>query len=255
MRRKLSTLNRNINMQRRYVPPTPKVDVARIPTIAPDVCLPYVGPPGWDDARPPVHSELRHMLDRIKVNTKVRIYIDMHQCRCPIMNELHPVPMDNSRSHVVRIELSDSARAVMHITDDVVFIDGVRLKGNPDARRLAIPIDSITRLAYRNSDDLDIDENLAAYNQRPCRIGDCTSGYTYRRVMRVVDIESFSTNVFGADCFLKNFPELTINGVLLQNAKHHGQKVYHVVTMDGKRYNDTSFFTLTELQYLEDVLI
>ncbi len=67
---------------------------------------------------------------------------------------------------------------------------------------------------------------------------------------RICDLKEFETNVFGADCFLKNFPEITTTGVEL---KKFGSDHY-IVKENGLIEDITTFFTEKEMVYLEPVL-
>ncbi len=67
--------------------------------------------------------------------------------------------------------------------------------------------------------------------------------------MKVIikDIEGFG-NVFGADCFIEQFPEL-LNGRGIFIEKRND--FYYVVNDKGEIFHDTCFFTEDELEYLE----
>ena len=67
--------------------------------------------------------------------------------------------------------------------------------------------------------------------------------------MKVVikDLEGF-WNVFGAEGFVKNFPEL-LNGKGIEIKKHND--FYYVVDENGDILHDSCFFSEEELQYLE----
>lgn len=67
--------------------------------------------------------------------------------------------------------------------------------------------------------------------------------------MRVIikDLEGFG-NVFGAEGFIQQFPEL-LNGEGVLIEKHND--FYYVVNDKGEIFHDTCFFSEDELQYLE----
>ncbi len=65
--------------------------------------------------------------------------------------------------------------------------------------------------------------------------------------VKVVDKEAFS-NVFGADCFLKNFPEILTTGVPVMPKGVKDEIWWYVTDKDRKRpINDTTFFSTVEL--------
>lgn len=67
--------------------------------------------------------------------------------------------------------------------------------------------------------------------------------------MKVIikDLEGFG-NVFGAEGFVEQFPEL-LNGKGITLEKHND--FYYVVNAQKEILNDSCFFTEEELQYLE----
>ncbi|MEG1349833.1 MAG: hypothetical protein RSD49_17500 [Hafnia sp.] len=71
--------------------------------------------------------------------------------------------------------------------------------------------------------------------------------------VKVVDAAVFEACVFGGHCFLKNFPEIMTTGVEVRLNNHYGQDVWHVM-VDGKKVHSTSFFTESEMQYLQVVV-
>lgn len=62
---------------------------------------------------------------------------------------------------------------------------------------------------------------------------------------KIKDLEGFQNEVFGADDLIKYFPEL-MTGIELQII----DGCYYVMK-NGKMINDTSFFTLDEMQFME----
>lgn len=67
---------------------------------------------------------------------------------------------------------------------------------------------------------------------------------------RICDLQGFKVGVYGADCFLKNFPELHTAGVEL---KKFGTDFY--IMLDDGRIADTScFFNEKEMEYLTEVV-
>jgi hypothetical protein len=72
--------------------------------------------------------------------------------------------------------------------------------------------------------------------------------------MKVVirDIERFESAVFGADCFIKNFPELQTTGVEIKRL--FKDELWYVINPETGWYYDVStFFTKDELKFLKQV--
>lgn len=64
---------------------------------------------------------------------------------------------------------------------------------------------------------------------------------------KISDYNGFMANVFGADCFVENFPEITTTGVELKRIGSN----YYVLDQNGKVVHDSTFFSDKEMQYLE----
>lgn len=73
------------------------------------------------------------------------------------------------------------------------------------------------------------------------------------RTVKVVDVPLFSGRVFGADCFIANFPEITTTGIRVQKQWGYGHKSWYVIDEHGNRYHDTSFFSEKEMVFLARV--
>ncbi len=71
---------------------------------------------------------------------------------------------------------------------------------------------------------------------------------TIKRVC-IKDLEKFENRVFGADCFLKNFPEIHTAGVEVQKMNR-----WWYIIKDGKIVHDTTFFTWSEIQQTMKVM-
>jgi hypothetical protein len=70
----------------------------------------------------------------------------------------------------------------------------------------------------------------------------------------IEDLDGFMNHVFGADCFVKNFPELQTTGVFVHQFPFEHKKFYYIV--DPKTcapINHTAFFSVGEMQYLRVV--
>ncbi len=67
-------------------------------------------------------------------------------------------------------------------------------------------------------------------------------------LVRVKDLKKFDGYVFGADCFLKNWPEIKTTGI---EVKLIGE--FYYVMVDGKQAGLSAFFSEEEMQYLEQV--
>ncbi len=65
---------------------------------------------------------------------------------------------------------------------------------------------------------------------------------------RIKDVRGFKSHVFGADCFLQYFPELTTTGVELRQKNE-----FFYIVQNGKIVNETTFFNHEEMKYLEFV--
>lgn len=72
--------------------------------------------------------------------------------------------------------------------------------------------------------------------------------------VKIKDLSGFQCNVFGADCFLEYWPEIKTTGIEVQLFPAWGNTEHYYVMRDGKKVNDTAFFSLKEMQYLEEVL-
>lgn len=58
--------------------------------------------------------------------------------------------------------------------------------------------------------------------------------------------------VFGADSFIEYWPEILTTGIrLMKGSDVYGW--YHVVDEQGKKFNDTAFFSAEEMEHLEKV--
>jgi len=68
--------------------------------------------------------------------------------------------------------------------------------------------------------------------------------------IKVKDLAAFENKVFGADCFLRNFPEILTTGV---EVKLSADGFYYIVDKTGKPVNDTTFFSREEMDALEQV--
>jgi hypothetical protein len=68
------------------------------------------------------------------------------------------------------------------------------------------------------------------------------SGY----LIKVVAKESFH-NVFGADSFTENWPEIHTTGVLVNGISQMTHTLYYVCDQDGRPFNDTAFFSQEEM--------
>lgn len=65
---------------------------------------------------------------------------------------------------------------------------------------------------------------------------------------KINNIEEFESNVFGADCFIKHWPEILDEGVELED-----DDGWHYIMKNGERENDTAFFSEDEMQFLEKI--
>lgn len=63
---------------------------------------------------------------------------------------------------------------------------------------------------------------------------------------KIKDLDGFGNSVFGADCFLANFPEIKTTGVEL---KQMGE--FYYIIDNGRMVNDSAFFTPEEMIFLE----
>jgi predicted transglutaminase-like protease len=66
---------------------------------------------------------------------------------------------------------------------------------------------------------------------------------------RIADLTKFNNSVFGADCLLEIFPELTTTGVNLL----HINDYFYVVDDNNNINSNSAFFTQEELHCLEQV--
>jgi hypothetical protein len=67
--------------------------------------------------------------------------------------------------------------------------------------------------------------------------------------IKIKDLEGFKNNVFGADSFLKYWPQLTTEGLQVELIND-----YFYLIENGKLINDTAFFSRNEMEYLEQVV-
>jgi hypothetical protein len=66
--------------------------------------------------------------------------------------------------------------------------------------------------------------------------------------IKIKDLPSFEGSVFGAECFLKNWPALKTEGVEVQRL---GEFFY--IWENGKMAHDSAFFTEEDMSFLEEV--
>lgn len=195
--------------------------------------------------------ELTRMMEDSDMRTSVRLHVDMHLCRCPIMNLIHKIPENSGATHVVAIDLSPSAREAIYATEETFFVDSIRLKDSDVIQRLSIPMESITRVTWTDNKG-----NVHDRQFTPSLFDHFNLGNKIKEEFRwakVIDTAMFKSSVFGGECFLTNFPEITKGGVRLRSSRHYGADVWHIVDDYGNRYHDTSFFSEKEMQFLVDV--
>lgn len=144
MGRKLDILKRNLAL-RRYKKPK---------LISPVMITHVVDPPSRKVYTPYMGTETSRevgaMLNQIKPGDTFTLEVDMHQCRCPVLNTLHPVPMDDHPKHLIKLNVKSGYDDMFFMTEGCLFIDGIRLKGETEIMRLAIPMSAITSVAYIN---------------------------------------------------------------------------------------------------------
>lgn len=144
MGRKLDTLRRNLALCR-YKKPELVAPVMATPVVDQPARKVYISYMGTATSR-----AVGTMLDQIKPGDTFTLEVDMHQCRCPVLNTLHPVPMDHHPKHLIKLNVTSGYDDMFFMTEDCLFIDGIRLKGKTEVMRLAIPMTAITSVAYTN---------------------------------------------------------------------------------------------------------
>jgi len=72
--------------------------------------------------------------------------------------------------------------------------------------------------------------------------------------VRIKDGVPFESFVFGADCFLANWPELRTTGIEVERALGYRGNVLYYVMENGRKVNDTAFFTAQEMRECLEVL-
>jgi putative SOS response-associated peptidase YedK len=76
-----------------------------------------------------------------------------------------------------------------------------------------------------------------------------TRQFGTKLLVRVKDRADFENYVFGAESFLHFFPEILTDGVEVVRGERNNRKVaYYVINADGRKINDTAFFTAKELR-------
>lgn len=60
----------------------------------------------------------------------------------------------------------------------------------------------------------------------------------------IKDLEGFEMGVFGADCFLRNFPHIKTTGIHVRKCED-----FYYIIENGKVAGDTLFFSEEELKY------
>lgn len=65
---------------------------------------------------------------------------------------------------------------------------------------------------------------------------------------KIKNLCKFECNVFGADSFIANFPELQSTGVELKN--YDG---FYYIMIDDKQAHESCFFSEEEMEHLEEV--
>jgi hypothetical protein len=69
--------------------------------------------------------------------------------------------------------------------------------------------------------------------------------------VKIDNLAGFSSNVFGAGCFLANWPEIKTTGIdVIKQVGPSGGILYYVAE-NGRRVNDSAFFTPKEMRYLK----
>lgn len=195
--------------------------------------------------------EMSRMMRIADQHSSVRLHVDMHMCRCPVMRLIHKIPENSGATHVVAIDLGPSAREAIFATDETFFVDSIRLKGNDEIQRLSIPMESITRITWTDNTGQVHDRQFTVTPFDHFNLGNKIKEEF--RWAKVTDTTMFEASVFGGECFLTNFPEITKGGVRLRSSRHYGTDVWHIVDDYGNRYHDTSFFSEKEMQFLVDV--
>lgn len=71
--------------------------------------------------------------------------------------------------------------------------------------------------------------------------------------MLVKDRAAFEACVFGADCFIENWPHILTTGVEVSRRLYHDRKLRYYVLVDGRKASDSAFFTFDEMKYLEEI--
>lgn len=71
-------------------------------------------------------------------------------------------------------------------------------------------------------------------------------------LVKVKDRPSFEACVFGADCFIENWPHILTTGVEVEKIKYDGKFRYYVM-IDGRKASGSAFFTVQEMKYLQKV--
>lgn len=72
--------------------------------------------------------------------------------------------------------------------------------------------------------------------------------------VRVKDRDGFMGNVFGADCFASNFPEIFDTGVHVRYKKCGSSYVYSLFDNETQKdYHSSTFLTEAEMQFMECV--
>jgi hypothetical protein len=69
--------------------------------------------------------------------------------------------------------------------------------------------------------------------------------------VRIDNLQLFNSKVFGAECFLRVWPDLETVGIDVE--KHSDGFFYVIDPKTGKKCHDCAFFTLSELNYLQVV--
>ena len=72
--------------------------------------------------------------------------------------------------------------------------------------------------------------------------------------VKIKDLSGFECNVFGADCFLEYWPEIKTTGIEVQLFPAWENTERYYVMREGRKVNDSAFFSLKEMQYLEEVV-
>jgi len=73
-------------------------------------------------------------------------------------------------------------------------------------------------------------------------------------LVKVKDLAGFEASVFGADCFVENWPHILTTGIEVEKRKYHDGKFRYYVMIDGRKASDSAFFTFKEMKYLEEVV-